>query len=266
MPDLIINVDRMVDDLPAICVGMAIAKRQQAFVTGLHVVAVYSSVMAMPDALALQDEEEKAALARSTWWQTLCQHAGVSGSWEVMRGLYVPILAKRSRIADLLVAQLPTDTPNSPIGFDEITRTLFSHASPMLLVPDTWEGAAQPERVLIAWNGSAEATSAIKAALPLLRMAKAIRVLNGERNGFAGLAPPPLPLREWLSRHGLEVEWLPFNGAGDAGNALLDDARSMRADLLVMGAWGRSRISELVLGGATRHVLENARLPLLLAH
>jgi nucleotide-binding universal stress UspA family protein len=75
-----------------------------------------------------------------------------------------------------------------------------------------------------------------------------------------------LPLRAWLERHGVTVEWQRFDGGGHTGRALLEAARTMDANLLVMGAWGRSRLSELALGGATRYVLDHTHLPLLMAH
>ncbi len=266
MLEILINVDRMIDGCPAICTGLSIAGKHSAFVTGLHIVAAYSSVMAMPEALALQEEEESCACARNAWWKALCKQFGVEGAWEVTRGVYVPTLAKRSRLADVTVARIPVTAPDSPIGFDNVTRTLFSDASAMLLVPDSWQGKAIPENILVAWNGSAEAARSIKAALPLLKAAKTVRIMNGEREGIVGLAPPSLPIREWLSRQDVEFEWFPFHETTHAGRELLEDALSMQADLVVMGAWGRSRLSELILGGVTRHVLENAQLPVLLAH
>ena len=266
MLDLIVNVERMDDDAPANVVGMATARRLGAFVTGMHVVAVYPPIMTMPEAMALLDTEERAAQAHAGWWRSLCERYGVQGEWEVLRGSYVPILARRERLAQFIVTDLPVKNPDSPIGFDNITRTLFGDAAPMLLVPETWQGPATLERVLIAWNGSGEAADAVKAALPLLQRASKVRVLDGERAGLPGLAPPALPLRAWLARQGVTVEWERFDDSPNTGKALLDEARAMDADLLVMGAWGRSRLSELVLGGATRHVLDHTHLPLLMAH
>ncbi len=265
MLDMLINVERMQDDSTAVALGLAIARAQGAHVTGMHVVAVYPPVMGVPEVIALLQDEERQAMARASWWQELCQRHQVSGDWEVIRGIYVPVLAKRSRLADFVVTELPVDAPDAPIGFDHITRTLFAGAAPMLLVPDHWTGRTPPQRVLVAWNGSGEAAEAIRAALPLLRQAKAVRVLDGEREELPGLVPPPLPLQAWLKRQGVEAEWRPFD-AGDPGSGLLTQAREMDADLLVMGAWGRSRLSELVLGGATRHVLEHTHLPVLLSH
>lgn len=264
--ELIINADVMDESASAIRLGLAVGGRLANFVIGLHVVPVYSSVMAMPEALACQDADEQAARLQQAWWHGLCERAGVQGAWEVIRGLYVPVLAKRSRLADLVITQWPLAAPEAPVGLDDVTRALFSKAAPLLLVPDGWQRAEMPRHVLIAWNGSAEATRAVKAALPLLRAACSVRVLNGERQGLAGLTPPSLPLREWLVRRGVKAQWHAFDTRLDVGPQLLEQASEMACDLLVMGAWGRPRVSELVLGGATRHVLEKARIPVLMAH
>lgn len=265
MLDLIINVEELDQETPAIRLGMAIAKRQDGFVTGLHVVAVYPSIMAIPEAWAALDTEEQAAHERTGWWQDLCERNGVRGEWEVLRGLFVPVLARRSRMADLVISMSPAGTADLPLGFDNITRTLFADASPMLLVPAGWAGTTAPDRVLIAWNDSGEATDAIRSALPLLRMASQVHVLEGEREpGVEGLEAPPLPLLDWLERQGVKVQRRQVFDGRHVGKTLLDEAEAMHADLLVMGAWGRSRFSELVLGGTTHHVLEHARLPLLL--
>ncbi|HET6433072.1 universal stress protein [Dyella sp.] len=266
MFDLVINVERVGEDAPSTILGLATAQRLGAFATGIHVVAVYPPIMTLPEAMTLLDTEERAALAHAGWWKELCRRYGVRGEWEVIRGSYVPILAKRSRLAQFVVTELPVSNPDSPIGFDNITRALFGDAAPMLLVPETCTGSSQLEHVLIAWNGSAESASAVRAALPLLQQAAAVHVLDGEPEGLPGLAPPRLALQPWLARHGVEVTWESFESPAHTGKALLDKARALDAQLLVMGAWGRSRLSELVLGGATRHVLEHAHLPLLMAH
>ncbi len=266
MLELIINVEDMHESIPATCLGLAIAGLHAAFVVGLHVVPLYSSVMATPGSLALQDGEEQTALAYRGKWQDLCEHAGVQSVWEVIRGLYVPVIAKRSCLADFVVTPWPIDSPDAPVGLDDVTKALFSKAAPMLLVPDSWQRTNAPERILIAWNGSPEAARAVKTALPLLRAADTVLLLNGERDGLSGLTPPVLPLRAWLTRQGVEAQWCAFKTKAEIGPSLLEEADAMKADLLVMGAWGRSRLRELVLGGATRHVLEHARIPVLLAH
>lgn len=267
MYEIIISVDRMQDDIPAIRLGLAVAAQQQAFVTGIHIVQQFPSVTAIPDALAILENEEASARQRAAWWQECCRRAGVDGAWGVYRGLYVPVLATCSRMANLLVCGGPGGNLDLPLGWDNITRTLFAGGAPMLLVPDTYTVRGAPERVLVAWNGSGESTEALRAALPLLRKAAQVQLLDGWQETLPGFGPPALPISDWLARQGVTVhERRAFHPGAEAGAHLLQQADAMGADLLVMGAWGRSRISELVLGGTTHHVLAQARLPLLLAH
>lgn len=264
--DIIVNVGGTSDNPSWPGAALALAKRHGAFVTGLQVVAVCPSLMAIPDVIEVLAAEEQAALDRRDWWLQQCRNAGVDGAWEVMRGISAQALAKRSRLADLMIGELKVGDPDAALGADDITRALFVRSSPMLLLPDIGGDTLQAQRIVIAWNGSGEAAQAVKAALPLLAQASAVRVLDGERGGLPGISPPPLPLRGWFARHGIEVQWQPFPAEHDEGPALLAAARAFDADLLVMGAWGRSRLSELAMGGVTRWMLRQADLPLFLAH
>lgn len=265
MLDIIVKIDHHTADMSWLNGALALARRQQAFLTGLQLVALQPALMEIPDAISLLAAEEKVARDRRDWWLGLCREAGISGEWEVIRGIQTTALAKRSRLADFVIGELRISDPDAPAGFDEITRALFANAAPMLLIPDICHNGLHTDRIVIAWNGSAEAAQAVKAALPLLKQASAIQVLDGERGGLPGLSPPPLPLRAWLQRHGIMAQWNPFPFEHDVGTALLQAAKEHRADLMVMGAWGRSRISELALGGSTRWLLEHATLPLFLA-
>lgn len=266
MLDLIVNIGQTTANPSWPGYALALAKRQQAFLTGLQVVAVYPSLMAIPEAISLLAAEEQDALGRRDWWLRLCHEAGIRGEWEVIRGMAIRALAKRSQLADFMIAELRISKPEAPAGFDEATRGLFARAAPMLLVPDTYHDDTYGERIVIAWNGSSEAAQAVKAALPLLTKASAVQVLDGERSGLPGISPPPLPLRAWFQRHGIEVQWQPFQVEHDEGPALQAAAKAFRTDLIVMGAWGRSRLSELALGGVTRWMLTHATLPVFLAH
>lgn len=266
MLDIIVNVGHTTANPSWPGNALDLAQRQQAFVTGLQVIAVYPSLMAIPEAISLLAAEEEDALGRRDWWLALCRNAGIQGEWEVIRGISTQALARRSRLVDFMIGELQVSDPGVVIGFDDITRALFARASPMLLVPDTCRDGLHADRVVIAWNGSSEAAQAVKAALPLLKHASAVQVLDGERSGLPGISPPPLPLRAWFARHGIEVQWQPFPVEHDEGPALLAAAKAFRADLMIMGAWGRTRLSELAMGGATRWMLRHATLPLFLAH
>ncbi len=265
MLDLVVNIGEVEADAALIRNALALANRQQAFLTGLQLVANYSPLMEAAAPLDDLEARKMAALARHAWWIQQCSHAGVAGEWEVRFGLHVDALAKRSQLADFVISRLHVSNPDAPAGFDEVTRALFAPSSPMLLVPDTWQGELNARRIAIAWNGSGTAARAVKAALPLLQMASAVHVLDGERSGLPGISVPPLPLRGWLQRHDVDAQWESFEGEPDAGRNLQHRASQLDADLLVVGAWGRSRITELILGGATRWLLEHASIPLFVA-
>ena len=124
-------------------------------------------------------------------------------------------------------------------------------------------------RIAIAWNGAAGAVRAVHAALPLLRQANEVLLLRGApKETFQEVSwKPPFDVDAYLDRHGIHVRSRDLlTHERDAGEALLEQADRFHADLLVMGAYGRSRFSEWALGGATRHVLSNARLPVLLRY
>ncbi|WNL47157.1 universal stress protein [Dyella sp. BiH032] len=265
MWDIMVNVGRATEAEPAVRCGVAMARRHGAFLTGLQIVPVNPVFLGTADAIGLLALEEGEAESRQLWWEALCRRHEVAGAWEVLRGMYELTLAKRSLLADVMVSPLPVGVPEAPTVAAELTRVLFSGSSPMLLVPEAWHRGFDFRRVAVGWNGSAEALRAIHAALPLLRGADEVLVYDGDRADLPG-GRPSLPIQGWLTRHGVKLRWVHFDPEQDVGPALHDEALAQHAELLVMGAWGRSRMSELMLGGATRWLLGNTRLPLFLAH
>jgi nucleotide-binding universal stress UspA family protein len=268
MYDLILHVEDMRDDNPVVRFGLPLAQRLGAYATGLHVIDVVPASLALPEVAAVLAQMEIEADARANWWADLCRKHEVQGSWEVARGPYANALAHRSCLADLTVSTLPSLDTGYSLGFDYLTRVLLSGASPMLLLPADLEPKPLYSHVVVAWNGSLEAVRALRAALPFLRRATAVTVVDGTVEPLPGLSPAPLPIREWLHREGvggLTIRSVEMVDEG-IGPALLDAAARDHAELLVMGAWGHSRFSEWVLGGATRYVLQHAKLPVLMAH
>jgi nucleotide-binding universal stress UspA family protein len=267
MFEILVNVEEIRDDNPVVKAGLALASRHSAYATGLNIVEVYPSIMAIPDVVTALATQECEARRYDTWWAKQCCEHGINGAWEVIRGLYVPVLARRSCMADLTVSRLPNREAGYPTGMDHVTRVLLATASPMLLVPPQWDGSFQQEKVLVAWNNTQESMRALRAAVPFLRAAEMVCLVDGADDELPGITPPPLPVRDWLTRQGITLHSVQqFPAITNVGEALLAQASAMHADLLVMGAWGHSRMSELILGGTTRHVLKHAQLPVLLAH
>ena len=113
-------------------------------------------------------------------------------------------------------------------------------------------------RILVAWNGSREAARAVHDALPFLLAAERTTVLIVDPQAQSSNVgePPGADLAAHLARHGVRVEIKTVPGGGlAAGDAILAQAADEGADLLVMGGYGHSRLWEMVLGGATRHLL-----------
>jgi nucleotide-binding universal stress UspA family protein len=167
---------------------------------------------------------------------------------------------------DLLVLQRDPDTAwGSP--YDLGALVLRVDIPCIVLPPDVRE--ARLECIALAWNGAPEAVRAIHAALPLLQRAQRVVLLSGERrDSFIEIGwKPPFEIEVYLGRHGIVPERTAIVVDKDhAGTALLETAAQVDADLLVMGAYGRSRFSEWAFGGATRQVLHDAALPVFLRH
>lgn len=266
MLELTVNLDTRELDPTLIRYAFGLARQHGAYLTGFQVVALDATLLALPDALIVLEEEEQAAMGRRDWWRELCRGHGVDGSWEVARGYYQSVIARQASLSDLMIGRLSARDTFPLSGLNPLSRSLSAAGIPALLVPEAWSSHAGVRNVTIAWNGSAEAARAVKAALPLLRKAEKIAVLDGEGLIESTKHRPSLPLRGWLERQNLSVQWQPIDVAPADGKTIYDHAKAMDADLLVMGAWGHSRMSERMLGGITRYMLQHSHIPLLLAH
>jgi nucleotide-binding universal stress UspA family protein len=178
-----------------------------------------------------------------------------------IEGQIAPIVSVRAKIADLTI--LPSISSKQET-FWAIAReaTLFHSGRPILVMPETWNGAIG-ETVVIAWKDSVEAVRAVVAAQPFLGEAKRIKVVSvAERSK----QPSAAGMSDYLTKSGLEVELVELAGnTGDAGPILLEAATG-RDVLVVKGAYGHWRWREFVFGGATDYVLRNTPVPALMMH
>lgn len=270
--DVLIHLRRTDSLTPAATVGLALARRLGAWATGLHVVPLAATAFASPEAVALYVNETDAlyreAQQREPFWRAELARHGVDGEWQVSQGDTIESLCHASRWCDLVVLERPQLVPDAPTGWGVVSRTVFGASAPVVVVPETAKCATVGARIVVAWNQSREAMLAIHGALPLLARAEQVLVLEGEagENPFGLRYLPKLDLRAWLRRRGIDAEFRAFEARKERGPALLDAAHAAQGDLIVMGAWGHSRITELVLGGATRHLFQSSDLPLLVAH
>lgn len=169
--------------------------------------------------------------------------------------------------ADLLVLgqQAPgaSTVGGPPAGFVE--SAIIESGRPALVIPRAPAQGSVGRRALVAWNGSAQAARALTAALPLLEQGGEVHVVTW--SGHPAVAPHSgLGIGEFLQRHGIVATLHRREPSSHVGAELIAMAQTLRADLVVMGCYGRSRARERVLGGATRSVLGTMPVPMLMVH
>ena len=257
----------------------ALAACHGARLTGLAVaepLAAHAEYLP-PDAL---DRYREAWQTRNRRLEVAFQE-GVSGEdlrteWRSVEDLRIDrntldVIGLHARYADLLViGQVDPDRPADLVPSDLPGQAAIMAGCPVLSLPYAWTPRPIARRVIIGWDGSRECARAVHDALPLLRSADWVRVvvLGDPARLDAGHGDMPgADLAAHLARHEVPVE-AAAQGVGDSsvGGALLSAAADSDADLLVMGAYGRSRFREMVLGGATRTILSEMTLPVLLSH
>ena len=189
---------------------------------------------------------------------------GLSWSWHAHEGDLVDTLATLSRLADIIVMNSGPFTTAASMRMTATGDVAMAAPAPVLIVPPTNRGVDVTGPALIAWDGSNEAARALRAALPLLRLASGVNILTVDEKR------PALGGRDaatWLARHGLGAEVIE---RGDGGNGIEATIRGVvteiGATLMVQGAYGHSRLRQTIFGGVTRGLLANAPVPMLIAH
>jgi Universal stress protein UspA and related nucleotide-binding proteins len=264
----------------ALLTGFAVARRFSAHVDVLHprvdpIEAVTFAGEGMSGEvvqelidLTQHQGEVRAAVARAMFADA-CAAAGVEegrpksgqlgASFHDPRSRDEDAVAHLGRLCDLIVATRPA-AGSEPITASVLNAALFETGHPVLVA-----GAAPPpevhRHVLVAWNGSLEAARSITAALPFLAAAERVTVAHG---GDLEEGCSPHDLVEYFACHDITATTLALPMRQPVAEALVAAAHDV--DLLVMGAYTHGRLWQLVLGGVTRHMLEEAALPLFMAH
>lgn len=213
------------------------------------------------------DTLEKAAVERreraKANYQRLCKGDGkIQSRWRETTDSANGV-AHAGRVADLILAARPVGDAEAPLEAT-LDSALFDTGCPVLVTPPE-ATLSVGKHALIAWNGSIQSARAVAAALPFLRQAGRVTIAVAED---ADKETTASELALMLGRHGVTTHVLRL-GDKDGGNvadSLEAECAQMGADLLVMGAYGHSRLREMILGGVTRRVLHHARIPVLMCH
>ena len=214
---------------------------------------------------------EADAIASGASFEAIARREGLA-SVEVRRLSGDPVhgLATSARYSDLIVlGQTDEETVDGPEQRDFPDHAILAAGRPTLMIPYAGNFATFGEHAVVAWSATKESTRAVTDGLPLLKRAKRVTVIVGDANpGSGGHGETPgADIALYLARHGIQVEVSQERTAGiDVGSLLLSRISDLGADLLVMGAYGHSRLRELVLGGVTRTILKEMTVPVLMSH
>lgn len=188
---------------------------------------------------------------------------GVTAGWREVEGLEGEIVGEYGRLFDI-IALGRTSQPATADWNVMCEAALFDSGRPVLLCP-----AAPPEHIgsniIIMWNGSSETSRGIALAMPLLARAEAVTVLGIDGWGVPG--PTAAQVAMHLYRNGIvTADKTVSQDSRPVGEIMLDEADKLGADLIIKGAYTQSRLRQMIFGGATRHILSHATLPVFMAH
>ena len=223
----------------------------------------FGGIYALPEMIAQIREDEEAEREAI---EARLGKEGVSWDWLAYDGSAAKMLVDHARLADLVVVS-PTPAEGDPKTFPPpIAADLaLQSPAPVLIVPGEAKGFDCFGHAMVAWNGSFEASQALRSALPLLKQASAVTVVT-----VADHDPERFPATDasaYLSRHGISSELVERpQDEQSVASALRSEFARRGGSYMVLGAYGHSRLRERLVGGVTRSMLADCEFPLLLAH
>lgn len=271
--DLVVHLTGSKEDDVRLAYAEHIARTFNAHLTGLQ-------VHRLPELIATTEPAGSAFLqellaqsherAQATTDALKEKFAAFSVSAEVRcidayRGTVGNQLATYARTADLFIGTRPYGDPGREDFIEE--QVLFGSGHGCLFVSPGGTPPSSYSVILVAWKETEEAARAVSEALPFLKQADEVIVALFEEGASEQFRiEAGADIGRHLSRHGVATEIRKIGGWANTGEAILNEAKRIGADMIVMGGYGHSRFREWVLGGATRHVLANATVPVLMAH
>jgi nucleotide-binding universal stress UspA family protein len=277
--DLVVVLDSAADARGRIGLAAALAEAFSAHLVGLYPIpsAELPRSAGYADLAALEPiyrewrarAVEQAETVREAF-EHLTKLRGVSSEWRAVTDGSEADPALHARYADLtILGQRDPDNDEMAMIRPHPERVTLSSGRPILVVPYAGHFEQVGRRVLVAWNASREAARAVADAMPLLANAEAVTVMavdpQSGPDGHGDLPGADIALH--LARHGVAAQIeRTVSAEVPIGEVLLSRAADLGADLLVMGAYGHSRVHELLLGGATRSILASMTIPVLMSH
>jgi nucleotide-binding universal stress UspA family protein len=211
--------------------------------------------------------EQQAETARTAFEETT-KREGINAEWRCTEGGLIDKLYESARYADLVIlGQHNPDDQDANQGLAD--RLVLEVGRPCLVIPYIGARETLGQCVLVAWNARREAVRAVNDALPILQTADRVVVLAvNPTYGESGEGDiPSADICLHLARHGVKAEAESAVAQDiDVTSLLLSHTADLGADMMVMGAYGHSRLREMVLGGVSREMLQTMTVPVLMSH
>jgi nucleotide-binding universal stress UspA family protein len=274
--DIVVYLDEKPASARLAEIALALAERMEAHLAAVHVVTLrqvpaqlrtgmYQQIIKL-----LEDEANRGLEAAKQQFSAIAGRYRASSEWRAARGDPRRQAALHARYADLvLMGQHNPDSQATLLDSLAPEDVVLDSGRPALLIPYAGKFERFGERILVAWNASRESARAVHDAMPFLRAAKDVIVLavNPRTGEDAHGDVPGMDIATHLARHGVKVTATHTPSVDIAiSDALLNRISDDGMDMLVMGAYGRSRLRELVLGGVTRDLLRHMTVPVLMSH
>lgn len=263
----------------ALAAAFDIGKELDASVMGYHLRAHGDSEVLVPEEMSalvdgeedsVDDSSDECQQSADQLFQTLATQngyeyknkacAGPIALWQSKAGSPDKLFSIVGPVTDMIVVSRPKAGGKKAKKF--MLSALLNSAKPVLVLPQE-ANESVGKRICIAWNQSPEAARAVAAAMPMIKKAEQVTIVsNGTENR---LGPKSRHLQQYLSMHGVDSNHIKLCKGNDT-EALIGAFHDSDSDLLLMGAYSKSRLRQVIFGGVTEHMLFNADIPVLMLH
>ncbi len=269
---------------PVLEAALMVARRFDSHIVGLHSLTTeYAvvfggemgfSISSEVDRTLEREGHERRDQARGLFGDFMTAHGvpmgspapgyvGPSASWREEDGRQNAIVGMSGRVFDLILVEQPEKLAS--IAEATLEDALFESGRPVLMVPKAI-GSHLGDTIAVAWNGSTETAVTVALAMPLLKQARQVVVVAAAPPDMPDPGPSGEELVRSLEGHGLSVSLRSAVGRQKPqGESFLKEAMAAGADLMLKGAYTRSRLRQMIFGGATRHIIMEAKIPVIMA-
>jgi nucleotide-binding universal stress UspA family protein len=273
--EIIVHVDNTVACENRINTAIELATQHDAELTSIYVIpsypmpTYYEAQISLEILAEVDKSAKKSARQAQRRYEKMAADAGLAAKTIIEEDNLISVLSKHARYADLIV--LGQDDEVDPLSLGEALadNIVLEGGTPCLVIPCKSTNKQMGKRVLVAWNASREAARAIKDALPVLKRSESIELLSIDSDALEveENCDQGKDILAYLTRHGIVAEhYIERNKDLSPGDAILARVSETDADLIVMGAYGHSRLRETILGGATRKILKQMTVPVFISH